>query len=422
MGYWDEESWDVCIGFVMTTETPDELYEQFVLGNYPKAPLTLVRGRGNLVWDDSGKEYLDFSGGIAVNSLGHCHPFWVQQVAQQAATLVHTSNLFRNEVQGRLAGVLASRAGPGKVFFCNSGLEANEALFKLARRHGFRRTGEEGKRFKVLTARNAFHGRSFGGMSATTQEKIRTGFAPFLSGFAYGELNDPASFERLIDDETAAIAVEPIQGEGGVHPCTTEFLRGLRELCDRHDLLLLLDEVQTGIGRTGDFFAFEAAGIVPDAVAMAKGLGGGFPIGAMWVHAEHTELMSPGSHGTTFGGSPLACAAALATLTVIEREGLLDRVRTNSVRWMELLEKVRTDLPDQVVNVRGRGYLVGVELARDPAPVLAAMREIGLLAVPAGGNVIRFLPSLITTPAEIEKSVRIFRSALSRGGRTVREA
>lgn len=397
----------------MTPESPEDLYEKFVLGNYPKAPLTLVRGAGNRVWDDSGDEYLDFSGGIAVNSIGHCHPFWVQQVAQQAATLTHTSNLFRNTVQGRLAGVLVEKAGPGRVFFCNSGLEANEALFKLARRHGLRRAGEEGKRYKIVSAKNSFHGRSLGGISATTQEKVRTGFAPFVPGFVHADFNDLASFEKLIDDETAAILIEPIQGEGGIHVATPEFLQGLRELCDRHDLLLLLDEVQCGVGRTGDFFAFEESGILPDAVALAKGLGGGFPIGALWVRDRHADLFPPTSHGTTFGGSPLACAAGLATLTVIEREGLLDQVRANAPYLLKGLERIRENMPEAIVGVRGRGYMIGIELALDPAPVLAAMRSLGLLAVAAGGNVIRLLPSLTTTPAEIEKAVRLFRNALS---------
>lgn len=397
----------------MTPDSPEDLYDKFVLGNYPKAPLTLVRGHGNRVWDETGKEYLDFTGGIGVNALGHCHPFWVQQVSQQAATLVHTSNLFRNEVQGRLAGVLVEKTGPGRVFFCNSGLEANEALFKLARRHGLRRSGEEGKCYKIITAQNSFHGRSFGGMSATTQEKVRNGFAPFVPGFSHGEFNNLESFEKLIDDETAAIAVEPIQGEGGIHPATPEFLRGLRELCDRHDLLLLLDEVQCGIGRSGDFYAYDESGIVPDAVAIAKGLGGGFPIGAVWVGEKHADLFPPSSHGTTFGGSPLACAAGLATLTVIERERLLEKVAVNGPYWMKFLEKIRESMPELVAAVRGRGYMIGVELTSDPVPVLATMRSMGLLAAPAGGNVVRFLPALTTAPAEIEKAVRIFRGALS---------
>jgi acetylornithine/N-succinyldiaminopimelate aminotransferase len=254
-------------------------------------------------------------------------------------------------------------------------------------------------------------------MSATTQEKVRKGFAPLVPGFSHAEFNDLESFEKLIDEETAAILIEPVQGEGGIHDATPGFLRGLRELCDRHDLLLLLDEVQCGIGRTGDFFAYQESGIVPDAIGMAKGLGGGFPIGAVWVRDKHVELFPPGSHGTTFGGSPLACAAALATLTIIEREGLLERVRTNAPHWRKGLESVRESMPDRIVAVRGRGYMVGVQLSEDPAPTLAAMRSLGLLAVAAGGNVIRFLPSLITTPAEIEKAVRLLRSALSTGKR-----
>ncbi len=397
----------------MIPESPEELYDKFVLGNYAKAPLTLVRGQGTHVWDDGGKEYLDFTGGIAVNAIGHCHPFWVQQVAQQAATLVHTTNLFRNELQGRVAGILVGEAGPGRVYFCNSGLEANEAIFKLARRHGLRRAGAEGKCYKIITAKNSFHGRSFSGMAATTQEKVKKGYAPLVPGFLHADFNDLASFEALIDEETAAIAIEPVQGEGGIHPATPEFLRGLRDLCDRHNLLLLLDEVQCGIGRTGDFFAFTESGIVPDAIAMAKGLGGGFPIGAMWVRDVHSDLFPPTSHGTTFGGSPLACAAALATLTVIEREELLENVKENAPYWMRFLDRVREDFPDLVAAIRGRGYMVGVQLHIDPIPVLALMRSLGLLAVPAGGNVIRFLPPLNTTPVEIEKSVRTFRTALS---------
>jgi acetylornithine/N-succinyldiaminopimelate aminotransferase len=398
----------------MTPQSSEDLYDQFVLGNYPKAPLTLVRGQGSLVWDDRGNEYLDFTGGIGVNSIGHCHPSWVQQVSQQAATLVHTSNLFRNELQGRLAAALVEKSGPGKVFICNSGLEANEALLKLSRRHGLRRTGAEGKCHKVISAKRGFHGRSFGAMSATPQEKIQKGFAPLLPGFSYGELNDLASFEKLVDEETAAILIETIQGEGGIHGCTPEFLRGLRELCDRHHLLLLVDEVQCGIGRTGDFFAFEESGIVPDAIGMAKGLGGGFPIGAMWVHEKHTDLLPPGSHGTTFGGSPLACSAALATLSVIEGEGLLERVRQNAPRWRGNLESIQASLPDLVVAVRGRGYMVGVELAIDPAEVLVEMRQKGMLAVSAGGNVIRLLPSLTIAASDLERGTEILRGALSR--------
>jgi acetylornithine/N-succinyldiaminopimelate aminotransferase len=391
----------------------EELYDEFVLGNYPKAPLTLVRGAGVHVWDDQGREYLDFTAGIAVNAIGHSHPFWVQQVSHQAATLVHTSNLFRNEVQGRLAAVLVEKAGPGRVFFCNSGLEANEALIKLSRRFGIWRSGEEGKCYKMITARNGFHGRSFGAMSATPQEKIQKGFAPFVPGFSYAELNNLESFERLVDDQTAAIMLETIQGEGGIAACTKEFLRGLRELCDRRNIMLLLDEVQCGVGRTGDFFAYEESGIVPDAIGLAKGLGGGFPIGGMWVHEKHTGLLPPGSHGTTFGGSPLACAAALATLTVIERDKLLEHVRHVGPHWRRQLEGLRDSFPDLVAEIRGRGFMVGVRLSVDPAPVVAELRSLGMLAVGAGSNVIRLLPPLIATAADLERSVRFLRSALA---------
>ena len=238
---------------LVRTSTAD-LYDAHVMRNYARAALTLVRGEGCRVWDDTGACYLDFTSGIAVNALGHSHPRWVAAVQRQAAELVHVSNLFRNPNQGELARRITRHAGPGRVFFCNSGAEANEGLIKLARLHGRRRSGgEEGKRFKVICAKNAFHGRTFGGMSATPQEKIQGGFRPLVPGFAFGELNDVASFAALIDDTTAAIFVETIQGEGGIMPCTPEFLRGLRRLCDEHGLMLLLDEVQCGIGRTGRF-------------------------------------------------------------------------------------------------------------------------------------------------------------------------
>jgi acetylornithine/N-succinyldiaminopimelate aminotransferase len=397
---------------IVRTSTAD-LYDAFVLKNYARASLTLVRGRGVQVWDDQGKSYLDFTSGIAVSALGHCHPHWVAAVQRQAGELIHVSNLFRNPNQAELARRLVQHAGPGRVFFCNSGAEANEGLIKLARLHGVKKSGgEEGRCYKIICAKNAFHGRTFGGMSATPQEKIQKGFRPLVPGFGFGELNNLQSFADLIDPQTAAIFVETIQGESGINPCTDEFLLGLRALCDRHNLLLLIDEVQCGLGRTGKFFAFEHAGIVPDAIGMAKGLGGGFPIGAMWVRENAAELFQPGSHGTTFGGTPLACAAALAVLDVIEREKLVEHVQQASGPWIAALEKFAADFPTQVKGVRGRGFLVGLQLAGEPAPLLAALRERGLLALPAGVNVIRLLPPLVATPAELAKSVEIFRSVL----------
>ncbi|MBL9212254.1 MAG: aspartate aminotransferase family protein [Opitutaceae bacterium] len=391
-----------------------ELYDAHVLKNYARAPLTLVRGRGARVWDDAGNAYLDFTSGIAVSALGHCHPHWVAAVQRQAAELIHVSNLFRNPQQGELARRIVSFAGPGRVFFCNSGAEANEALIKLARLHGVQKAGGvEGKCYKIICAKNAFHGRTYGGMSATPQEKIQKGFRPLVPGFAFGELNHLQSFADLVDADTAAIFVETIQGEGGINACTPEFLRGLRQLCDQHNLLLLLDEVQCGIGRTGRFYAYEHAGIVPDAIGMAKGLGGGFPIGSMWVRDRFAELFHPGNHGTTFGGTPLACAAALAVLDVIEREGLLEKVRALSAPWHDALRQLAKDFPQHVSGVRGLGFLVGVQLTGDPAPYLAGLRERGLLAPSAGGNVIRLLPPLNATADELAQAVRIFRELLA---------
>ncbi len=389
-----------------------ELYDAHVLKNYGRPAVTLVRGRGTQVWDDAGNSYLDFTSGIAVSALGHCHPHWVSAVQRQAGELIHVSNLFRNPNQGELARRLVKYAGPGRVFFCNSGAEANEALIKLARLHGMQKTGEEGKCYKIICAKNAFHGRTFGGMSATPQEKIQKGFRPLVPGFAFGELNNIESFASQIDEQTTAIFFETIQGESGVNPATPEFLRAIRELCNKHNLLLMLDEVQCGVGRTGTFYAFEQAGISPDAIGMAKGLGGGFPIGTMWVRDRFADLFHPGNHGTTFGGTPLACAAALAVLDVIEREGLLQAVRKNSGPWLAMLEQLAKEFPSQVIGVRGQGYLVGVQLTSDPTPYIAALREAGLLAPSAGGNVVRLLPPLNASPEELARSVEIFRGVL----------
>jgi len=391
-----------------------EMYDAHVLKNYARQPLTLVRGSGSTVWDDQGRAYLDFSSGIAVSALGHCNPHWVAAVRRQAGELIHTSNLFRNPNQGELARRLVGYAGPGRVFFCNSGAEADEALLKLSRLHGVRKSGAEAKCFKVICAKQAFHGRMFGGMSATPRERVQQGFRPLVPGFAFAELNDLDAFARLVDLDTSAILVETIQGDGGVNPCAAEFLVGLRRLCDEHNLLLMLDEVQCGAGRTGRFFAFEHAGVRPDAIAMAKGLGGGFPIGAMWVGERSAELFQPGSHGSTFGGTPLACAAALAVLDVIEREGLLAHVARESGPWIEELRKMAREHPGDILEIRGRGFLVGVQMASDSAPYAAALLERGLLTAVAGVNVVRLLPPLNASAEELSRSVAIFREVLKR--------
>jgi acetylornithine aminotransferase/acetylornithine/N-succinyldiaminopimelate aminotransferase len=391
-----------------------ELYDAYVMKNFAKAPLTIVRGEGVWAWDDTGKKYLDFVSGIAVNALGHCHPVWVEAIRRQAGELVHCSNLYRNPGYGELARRLVQQAGPGRVYLCNSGTEANEGLIKLARLHGIRKSGEEGKCIKILCAKNAFHGRTYGGMSATPQEKIQKGFRPLVPGFAFGELNNLQSFVDLVDEHTAAIFLETVQGEGGVTPCTDEFLWGLRQLCDKHNLLLMLDEVQCGIGRTGAFYAFQHSGVRADAIGMAKGIANGFPMGAIWAAEQHAELFTPGSHGTTFGGSPLACAAALATLDVIQRDDLIRKIAVNGAAWKASLEQLVVEFPTQVKAVTGRGYMLGLALQSDPVAYLPLLREGGLLCPTAGGNTIRLLPPLIATSEHLRLASDIIRGALQK--------
>ena len=363
----------------------EQLYKDNVLGNYGLPPITFVRGRGLRLWDDLGKEYLDFCSGIAVTSLGHCHPKLVAAIQEQANDLICVSNLYRNEVQARLAAKLNAKAGGnGKVFFCNSGAEANETLIKLARLYGCRKSGQDGKQYKVVCAKNAFHGRTFGGMSATPKENVRQGFAPLVDGFAFAELNDIDSFAAAIDGNTAAVFIETIQGEGGIYPAKKQFLKDLRNLCTEREILLMIDEVQCGVGRTGRFFAFEHAGIEPDAIGMAKGLGGGVPIGGVWVSDQYAELFKPGSHGTTFGGTPLISAAALSVIETIEDEGLLENVIDNGAYVMQRLAELKSKYPHYISDVRGLGFMIGIQIAESPAEVVAQLRDNGLIVPPAG--------------------------------------
>jgi acetylornithine aminotransferase/acetylornithine/N-succinyldiaminopimelate aminotransferase len=392
----------------VTSDKVAALYDAHVLKNYGPAPFALVRGAGSFVWDAENRRYLDFATGIAVNTVGHCHPLWVERLTAQLGQLAHVSNLFHVPQQGELARRLCGLAGPGKLFFCNSGAEANEFLIKLARLHGRRLSGgEEGRRYKVLAAANAFHGRTFGGMSATPQAKVQDGFGPMLDGFLHAEFNSVESFRSMVDDSVAAILLETIQGEGGIHPATTEFLRGIRALCDEHGLLLLIDEVQCGIGRTGRFFAFEHAGIRPDATGMAKGLGGGFPIGAGWVADAYADLFTPGSHGTTYGGNPLACTAALAVLDIMEQENLLDRVTVQSGPWHEALRALVDKHPRHLTGFRGMGYHVALAVDGDPLPWVARLRENGLLTVRGGTDAIRLMPPLNASAQDLDTAVEI---------------
>lgn len=398
----------------MTTQNTEQLYKDNVLGNYGLPPITFTRGRGARVWDDEGKEYIDFCSGIAVLTLGHCHPRLVSAIQKQAEELIHTSNLYRNENQAKLAAKLNTLAGgSGKLFFCNSGAEANEALIKLSRLYGKAKSGVEGKQSKIVVAENAFHGRTFGGMSATPQEKIQGGFRPLVPGFVSAPLNDLEAFAAEVDESTSAVFVETIQGEGGIKPCTVEFLQGLRKLCDEKNVLLLIDEVQCGAGRSGTFFAFQKAGIRPDAIGMAKGLGGGVPIGAVWIDDKHAGLFGPGSHGTTFGGTPLICAAALETIAVIEEENLLNSVTENGAYFLRELEQLVDEFPGYVLEARGQGYMLGIQIAEAPLDLVTKLRAAGLVVPPAGGNVVRFLPPLTAGMAEIDEALTRLRAVVA---------
>ncbi len=404
----------------MNTNT-ETLYQDNILGNYGLPPVTFVRGRGTRLWDDQGKEYLDFCSAIAVTSIGHCHPKLVKAIQEQAETVICVSNLYRNENQARLAQALNTKAGgAGKVFFCNSGAEANEALIKLARLYGCSVSGEENKRYKVVCAENAFHGRTFGGMSATPKGNVQKGFGPLVDGFLFAELNNIESFRNAIDDTVAAVFIETIQGEGGIFPASIPFLQDLRALCDEKGILLILDEVQCGVGRTGTFFAYEKAGIQPDAIGMAKGLGGGAPIGAIWIRDDHAGLFTPGTHGTTFGGTPLISAAALAVLETIEEESLLENVSRNGEYVLQKLRELQEELPDYILDIRGSGYMIGIQIAEAPLEVVNELRDQGLVVPPAGSNVVRFLPALTATQDDFDEALDIFKSVASERAEALR--
>lgn len=398
-----------------------ELYEQFVIDSYGgRTHLAIARGQGTRVWDEQGRSYIDFVQGIATNTIGHCHPVWVKRVSEQAAKLVHVSNLFDNQLQGLLAQKLVERAGPGKVFFCNSGSESNEGLIKLARLHGASLSGgQEGVRYKVIGAKNAFHGRTFGSMSATPQEKIQHGFRPMLDGFEFGEFNNLESFEKLIDDKTAGVLIEAIQGESGITPATVEFMQGLRKLCTERNVLLMADEVQCGYGRTGKFFACENYGIMPDALSMAKGIAGGFPMGAFWAAKPYCDLFKPGNHGTTFGGTPLACAAALAILEVIEKDDLLTNVQKVSAVLHAGLKDLCAKYPEHLEGIRGKGFHVAL-VAKDNNLLVKALRANGLLTAVGGNGAVRLLPPLNVTAGEINEALDIIGKTLSSLNEVVR--
>jgi acetylornithine/N-succinyldiaminopimelate aminotransferase len=399
------------------TTDPRELFQKFVVPSYARFDLILARGEGSYVWDVNGKRYLDFGGGIAVCSLGHAHPEITQALIEQSRELLHVSNLYYNVPQGRLAEKLVGLIGPGRCFFCNSGAEANEGLFKLARKFG-----HDTGRFEIITAFESFHGRTLAGIAATGQAKVKKGFEPIIPGFKHVPYNDLKAMRAAITPQTAAVLIEPIQGESGVTIASADYLRGLRELCDEQDLLLFFDEVQAGHFRTGRFHSWqtileaEANGYLPDAISMAKSLGGGFPIGAFWVREEYAGLLSPGTHATTFGGTPLGCAVALKILEVIERDHLEENVARVGEFLISELMSLKKKFPNLIREVRGFGLMIGVELnpaapgfaQNEKTPAIQAVERLhaaGLLTVPAGIAVVRLLPALNLSRAEAEEGL-----------------
>jgi len=375
---------------------------------YARQPLAIARGQGCVLWDADGKRYLDFFAGVAVNSLGHCHPAVVEAVRHQAGELLHVSNHYHTAVEGELAALLCEHSFAERVFLCNSGTEAVEAAMKLARRWGAERGGG---RYEILATHGSFHGRTFGALSATGQEKYHRGFYPLLPGVRLVPFDDLATMEAAIAPETVAILVEPIQGEGGVVVPQPGYLRGLRDLADRHDLLLLFDEIQTGMGRTGTLFAYEQAGAVPDVMALAKALGGGVPIGALCATERVASAFTPGAHGTTFGGNPLACAAAVAALRTIAAPDLLAHSRQMGERLHAGLDELARR-HRHVVSVRGMGLMLGMVLDRPGGDVVLRCLEDGLLINCTADRVLRLTPPLIVTADEIDQATAILDRAL----------
>ncbi len=376
----------------------------YIMGTYARLPIVLVRGEGARVWDADGKEYLDFLAGIAVCALGHANPQVSESICAQARTLMHVSNIYHIEPQIRLAALLVENSFADKVFFCNSGAEANEGAIKLARKYAHEHANRE--RYRIITMRNSFHGRTLATLTATGQERFQNGFDPLPVGFEYVPFDDLTSLERAVGKDVCAVMVEAIQGEGGVRVPDKGYLEGVRKICDDTGALMILDEVQTGMGRTGNLFAYEHSGVAPDIMTLAKALGNGFPVGAMLATDEVAASFTPGSHASTFGGNPLAMAAALAVMEALLNGGVVDNCRETGVYFRERLEGLKRDHPI-IREVRGRGLMIGVELSIEGADIVKRCMEAGLLLNCTCGNVLRFVPPLIIGRSDVDCAIAI---------------
>ncbi len=393
----------------MTNREIIDLNERYLFPTYPRAPLALVRGQGCRVWDADGKEYLDFFASTVVTALGHAHPRLTRAICEQAAKILHVSNLHHSEPQAILAQLLCEHSFADRVFLCNSGAEANEAAIKLARKYG----ADYGDgRFEIITAIGSFHGRTIATITATGQEKVRRGFQPLPEGFRYAPFADAAALESALSPRTIAVMLEPVQGEGGILAPPPSYLQQVRELCDRHDLLLILDEVQTGVGRTGTMFAYEQSGVIPDIMTLAKGLGSGVAIGAMLSSERIAAAFSVGTHGTTFGGNALACAAAIAVLRSVLEDGVLQNCVAQGAYLVERLRALQAK-HSRIRDVRGLGLLIGAELDGPGAAVVDACRERGLIINCTAEKVLRFSPPLIVLRREVDQAMEILDGVLS---------
>ncbi|MCP4172015.1 MAG: aspartate aminotransferase family protein [Fuerstiella sp.] len=384
----------------LDSQSTIDLFNDYVIPNYTRYPVSLVRGEGSRVWDAEGHEYLDLFPGWGCNILGYSPPAVVEAIQQQAARLIHVPNTWYIEQQGRFAEFLCSRSF-GKAFFCNSGAEANEAAIKLARLHG----SADG-RFRLITFEKGFHGRTFAALAATAQPKYHEGLGPLVAGFRYAAINDLDGVRKLVDDETCGIMIEPVQGEGGVRIPDPEFLQGLRNLCDEHGMLLIFDEVQTGMGRTGEWFGYQHTGIEPDVITMAKGIAGGVACGAMITKNQFAADLRPGMHASTFGGNSLAMAAGLATGETIEREGLLQAVQENASYIRERLEECRSSIPI-IKELRICGMMIGIDLTVPSTPAVGKAMDRGVLLNATQDTVVRLLPAMNITREELNKGLDV---------------
>jgi acetylornithine/N-succinyldiaminopimelate aminotransferase len=397
-------------GVMMDSQTMMMLSEKYVANTYTRYPILLVRGKGTRVWDLEGEEYLDFVSGLAVCNLGHCHPRVVKAIQTQAEKLIHVSNFYYIEPQIQLASLLCKHSFADKVFFCNSGAEANEGAFKLARKYAKEKMGKD--RYEIITMERSFHGRTLATLTATGQEKFRKGYEPLMPGFKYVPFNDIGAVKNAINSKTCAIMLEPIQGEGGVNCPSEGYLKALREICDEKGLLLIFDEVQVGMGRTGKLFAYEHDRVEPDMLTLAKSLAGGVPIGALLIKKGIAESFNPGDHASTFGGNPLATAAGVAALTTILEEGMLENCEKMGGYFFSQLEEIKKKYPF-VKEVRGKGLILGMELKIDGGSIVKEMLRKKILINCTMGNVLRFLPPLIVTKEEIDRVTKTLEQVFS---------